>query len=305
MEKVVEVNNLKKYYGDIKAVDGISFDVYRGEIFGMLGPNGAGKTTTIEIMEGLRIQDSGEAKIFGLHNIHDREKIKMHIGVQLQETSFIENLTVCETVKLFRNLYNKVGDEAHLISTFFLEDKKNSLIKTLSGGQKQRLSILLSLINDPDTIFLDEPTTGLDPQARRNIWEIIIDLKRNGKTIFLTTHYMEEAEKLCDRVLIIDHGKVIALDSPERLIKENFEETPVDIKFTQSIESLMFDNLNFVSRTLKEEDVITVYMKNFEENLPSLLNFINLRGLKMKEMKIRKPTLEDVFLKLTGRRIRE
>jgi len=305
MEKVVEVNNLKKYYGDIKAVDGISFDVYRGEIFGMLGPNGAGKTTTIEIMEGLRIQDSGEAKIFGLHNIHDREKIKMHIGVQLQETSFIENLTVYETVKLFRNLYNKVGDEAHLISTFFLEDKKNSLIKTLSGGQKQRLSILLSLINDPDTIFLDEPTTGLDPQARRNIWEIIIDLKRNGKTIFLTTHYMEEAEKLCDRVLIIDHGKVIALDSPERLIKENFEETPVDIKFTQSIESLMFDNLNFVSRTLKEEDVITVYMKNFEENLPSLLNFINLRGLKMKEMKIRKPTLEDVFLKLTGRRIRE
>ncbi len=305
MEKVVEVNNLKKYYGDIKAVDGISFDVYRGEIFGMLGPNGAGKTTTIEIMEGLRIQDNGEAKIFGLHNLHDRDKIKKRIGVQLQETSFIENLTVYETVKLFRNLYNKGGDESYLISTFSLEDKKNSLIKALSGGQKQRLSILLSLINDPDAVFLDEPTTGLDPQARRSIWEIIIDLKRKGKTIFLTTHYMEEAEKLCDRVLIIDHGKIIALDSPERLIKENFEETPVDIKFTQSIESLMFDNLNFVSRTLKEEDVITVYMKNFEENLPSLLNFINSRDLKMKEMKIRKPTLEDVFLKLTGRRIRE
>ena len=305
MEKVVEVNNLKKYYGDIKAVDGISFDVYKGEIFGMLGPNGAGKTTTIEIMEGLRVQDNGEAKIFGLHNLHDRDKIKKRIGVQLQETSFIENLTVYETVKLFRNLYNKGGDESYLISTFSLEDKKNSLIKTLSGGQKQRLSILLSLINDPDAVFLDEPTTGLDPQARRSIWEIIIDLKRKGKTIFLTTHYMEEAEKLCDRVLIIDHGKIIALDSPERLIKENFEETPVDIKFTQSIESLMFANLNFVSRTLKEEDVITVYMKNFEENLPSLLNFINSRGLKMKEMKIRKPTLEDVFLKLTGRRIRE
>ena len=142
MEKVVEVNNLKKYYGDIKAVDGISFDVYRGEIFGMLGPNGAGKTTTIEIMEGLRIQDNGEAKIFGLHNLHDRDKIKKRIGVQLQETSFIENLTVYETVKLFRNLYNKGGDESYLISTFSLEDKKNSLIKALSGGQKQRLSLI-------------------------------------------------------------------------------------------------------------------------------------------------------------------
>ena len=224
---IVEVKNLFKKYGDIYAVKGISFEVPEGEIFGMLGPNGACKTTTIEIIEGMIKADSGTTFINGLNTVTNQKKIKKMIGVQLQQNAFFEYLNLFEIIDLYANLYANKINPSDLLFKVELSEKEKSKFKELSGGQKQRLSIAIAMVNDPSVLFLDEPTTGLDPQARRHVWNLIKNIKSEGRTIIMTTHYMEEAEELCDRVAIIDSGKIIALDSPsnliDKLIKKGFK----------------------------------------------------------------------------------
>jgi ABC-2 type transport system ATP-binding protein len=220
---IIEVRDLVKQYGAFQAVKGISFEVYEGEIFGLLGPNGAGKSTSLEIMETLRIKTSGTVRISGFSLDSEPEKIKRIIGVQLQTSGFYPGLKLTELIELFNGLYNESADPMALLRTVNLEDKASANYKSLSGGQKQRFSIATTLINKPKIIFLDEPTTGLDPQARRNLWELIRDIRRQGTTVIITTHYMDEAEFLCDRVAIMDEGRIVAIDSPGKMIDDLLE----------------------------------------------------------------------------------
>lgn len=217
-EKIIKVNGLVKKYGDFEAVKGISFEVNGGEIFGLLGPNGAGKSTTLEIIETLREKTSGEVWVNGLDLDKQPEEIKKIIGVQLQTSGYYPNLKLVELIQLFNGLYNRNADPMSLLETVNLKDKANAKVKELSGGQKQRFSVATTLINDPQIVFLDEPTTGLDPQARRNLWDLVRSIRDKGATVIITTHYMDEAEVLCDRVAIIDSGRIIALDTPDRLV---------------------------------------------------------------------------------------
>lgn len=220
MEAIIEVNNLVKNYGQFQALKGLSFSVYRGEIFGLLGPNGAGKTTTLEIIETLREKTSGEVKVDGKLIDSDVNAVKKIIGVQLQSAGYYPNLTLVELLRLFGGLYNRKVDPMEMLKLVGLEEKSKARFKELSGGQKQRFSICTTLINQPEIVFLDEPTTGLDPQARRNLWDLIKNIRKEGKTVVITTHYMDEAENLCDRVAIVEKGRIIALDSPEKLIDD-------------------------------------------------------------------------------------
>ena len=222
-EPIIQVKELSKSYGDFEAVKGISFDVYKGEIFGLLGPNGAGKSTTLEIIETLRQKSGGKVIVDGMDLDTHPEGIKKIIGVQLQTAGFYPNLNLTELIRLFVGLYQMVIDQMELLAKVNLEDKAKAKFKELSGGQKQRFSIATTLINQPKIIFLDEPTTGLDPQARRNLWDLILEIRNNGTTVIITTHYMDEAEVLCDRVAIIDSGKIIGINSPNQLIDELVE----------------------------------------------------------------------------------
>ncbi|AAD35474.1 ABC transporter ATP-binding protein [Thermotoga maritima MSB8] len=289
--EILKVVDLKKHYGDVKAVDGISFTVERGTVFSFLGPNGAGKTTTVEILEGLRKKDSGEIYYFGERkDVLDRET-KRKIGVCLQKSAFFENLTVWETLKLFRGLYGTGLDLKEVMGLFSLENIEKKMVKTLSGGQLQRLAVAVAFINDPEIVFLDEPTTGLDPQARRQIWDTIEHFKNLGKTIFLTTHYMEEAERLSDHVCIIDHGKIIAEGTPSSLISSSGLKTVVEFDCDQDV------NVRYLE---KKENHYVVETDAPEELIKDLLKNWNVSNIV-----IRKPNLEDVFLKLTGRDLRE
>lgn len=292
---IASVRNLHKSYGNVKAIDGISFDVKEKEIFCLVGPNGAGKTTTLEILEGLRNSDSGEVFVCGFDMHKSSKEVKEIIGVQLQTSSLFEKLTVEEIISLFSSFY-KDNIKNDLLKLIDLEEKKKSLVSDLSGGQKQRLSIALALVNDPKLIFLDEPTTGLDPQARRSVWELINDLRAKGKTIILTTHYMEEAERLSDRVAIMDGGKIIASGTPKELISSLGKESVVEFSNPNSIE------LEIECVKIKKEGQSTIiYSKDLQNTLQILLS----KNIRMEEMKIRNTTLEDVFLSLTGRRIKE
>ncbi|HUQ52732.1 MAG TPA: ABC transporter ATP-binding protein, partial [Gammaproteobacteria bacterium] len=217
-ETVLRVRDLRKAFQDVVAVNGLDLEVQAGECFGLLGPNGAGKTTTIEICEGLTARDSGEVQVLGLKWEADASELKQRLGIQLQETQLSEKLTVDETIRLFRSFFHKGPTPEHVIGLVQLEEKRRARVGTLSGGQKQRLALACALVGDPDLLFLDEPTTGLDPQARRQLWELIEEFKRAGRTILLTTHYMDEAERLCERVAIMDHGKIIATGSPRELV---------------------------------------------------------------------------------------
>ncbi|MBK9331632.1 MAG: ABC transporter ATP-binding protein [Ignavibacteria bacterium] len=250
-DNIIEVKDLVKKYDTLTAVDGISFNVRDGEVFGLLGPNGAGKTTTLEIMETLRDKTSGEVFINGLSVDKDQSEIKQIIGIQLQAAGFYPNLYLNELIELFAGLYNVNTDPDELLDLVDLREKRNSKFKELSGGQKQRFSICTTLINDPKLIFLDEPTTGLDPQARRNLWELIKRIKAKGTTIMLTTHYMDEAEILCDRVGIIDHGKIITIDSPDNLIDDLVRsgfERPKQVKLA-SLEDVF---INLTGHTIRD-----------------------------------------------------
>lgn len=302
-EIVLEVKNVSKSFKALKAVNDVSFTIGKGEVFGLLGPNGAGKTTTMEMIEGILKIDSGQIFLKGLDVTKQLHEIKQIIGIQLQTTSLYDRITVKEALELFGSFYEKPFPVNYLLELVSLEDKKNSFIKTLSGGQRQRLAIALSIVNNPEIMFLDEPTTGLDPQARRNIWNIIEKMKAEGKTILLTTHYMDEAEKLCDRIAIMDLGKIIALGTLEELIKKIEGEST--IVFSSPIESIDEKKLSDAHSIHRENSHYRIQSVNVNRTMSSLIELANTKNFELKDLHISRATLEDVFLALTGKSLRD
>ncbi|MDQ2961005.1 MAG: ABC transporter ATP-binding protein [Candidatus Dormibacteraeota bacterium] len=308
---VIVAEGLVKRYGSMVAVDGISFTVDSGEVFGMLGPNGAGKTTTLEMLEGLREPDAGRATVLGSDVVRDARAIKARIGVQLQATALPPLTKVREAIDLFGALFPVARPTDDLIKEFDLEEKANTYATELSGGQMQRLSIALALVNDPELVFLDEPTTGLDPQARLNIWDVIEGVRRRGKTVVLTTHNMEEAERLCARVAVIDHGRIVALDTPARLIAEHAPGTTVEFDAPHGVNEQALTALEGVDRVTVDGRV-AVSTRAPEQVLRRLLDptapWLN-RGddggeAVIRDLRVHQGTLEDVFIALTGRSLR-
>jgi ABC-2 type transport system ATP-binding protein len=296
-EPVIRVSDLRKCYGDIKAVDGVSFEVGAGEVFGMLGPNGAGKTTTIEILEGLREPDSGKVEVFGMDVTRHAPSIKQRIGVQLQSVSLYPRLTVTELLDLFGSFFQHRLPTKQLIDAVDLGER--------AGGQQQRLSIALALVNDPELIFLDEPTTGLDPQARRSLWELVKNLQSRGKSVMLTTHYMEEAAELCDRVAIMDHGHILEMGTVPELIGRRFKERAVFFDTSPKLASEKLARLEGVTHASQEEGQTLLYSSNVAATIGDLLAMADSLGAEPRNLGIRQATLEDVFLDLTGRALRD
>jgi ABC-2 type transport system ATP-binding protein len=304
-EPVISVADLRKCYGEVKAVDGISFSVGRGEVFGMLGPNGAGKTTTIEILEGLRHPDSGSATVLGMDVIHRAGAIKERIGVQLQTVSLYPRLTVAELLDLFGSFYRRHVPTRKLIEELGLGERAHARSMNLSGGQQQRLSIALALVNDPELIFLDEPTTGLDPQARRSLWDLIKGFQAQGKSVMMTTHYMEEATELCDRVAIMDHGHILEIGTVPELIGRRFKERAVYFDSTASLPIERLGKLRGVTRAAQEDGQTVLYSKDVGATIGGLLAMADTQGVDPHNLGIRQATLEDVFLDLTGHALRD
>ncbi len=306
---IIEIHGLVKRYGSFTAVDGVDLVVREGEIFGILGPNGAGKTTTLEMIEGLRQPDAGTARVAGIDVTRDPTAVKRLIGVQLQSTALFDYLSVRELIALFAALYGADTSRAwvdRLIGMVTLEEKANARVNELSGGQQQRLSIALALVNDPRVVFLDEPTTGLDPQARRNLWDVIRGIRASGKTIVLTTHYMEEAETLCDRVAVMDHGRIIACDTPRNLI--DALDTTATIRARLGGGHMSHDllrGLPAVTSAEVEDGQIVVHTEDVQATMAALLDLASARGLRLDNLATESATLEDVFLHYTGRRLRE
>ena len=302
------VQDLRKYYGEVRAVDGLDLDVGAGECFGLLGPNGAGKTTTIEICEGLLFPDSGRVEILGLRWEREEKQLRQRLGIQLQETQLADKLTVAEVVRLFRSFYERGRSVDEVIRLVQLEEKRDGRVGKLSGGQKQRLALACAIVGDPDLLFLDEPTTGLDPQSRRQLWDLITDFKARGRTIMLTTHYMDEAEILCDRVAIVDHGKVIALGTPRELIRSLGAEHVVDFALNADGTQLDEATLRSIAGVRAARARAGGYELNVGElhrTVPALLGFLAQRKLELAQLTTHSATLEDVFVSLTGRQLRE
>jgi ABC-2 type transport system ATP-binding protein len=298
--KAIEVEGLRKSYGALKAVDGIDFEVYQGEFFGILGPNGAGKTTTMEMVEGLRKPDGGTVRIFGESPWPRNVGLLRRIGIQLQASAFFDKLTSIEQLHTFASLYGvEKAAAGEMLELVGLTEKADTRENKLSGGQRQRLSIACALVHDPDVVFLDEPTSGLDPQARRNLWDVLESIRERGKTIVYTTHYLEEAEELCDRVAIMESGKLLALDSPASLVKGLDAPTRVILK--QGVLPLaQAQSLRGVDRAAEENDLLTITTTEPGPVLAYLAENVSLDTLQ-----VRTTTLEDVFLNLTGREYRE
>jgi ABC-2 type transport system ATP-binding protein len=302
---VIRVTDLKKHYGDVKAVDGVSFEVARGEVFGMLGPNGAGKTTTIEVLEGLRPPDSGTVEVFGLDLRKHPRSIKQRIGVQLQSVSLYPRLTVTELLDLFGSFFANRVPTQQLIDAVDLGERAKAYSMNLSGGQQQRLSIALALVNDPELVFLDEPTTGLDPQARRSLWDLVKGLQAKGKSVMLTTHYMEEAAELCDRVAIMDHGRILEMGTVPELIGRRFKERAVFFDSTPKLPAERLGKLGGVTRATKEDGQTVLYSDAVSDTIGGLLAMADELNAEPQNLGIRQATLEDVFLDLTGRALRD
>ncbi len=304
---VLDVRALRKTYGDVVAVDGLDLEVRAAECFGLLGPNGAGKTTTIEICEGLLVPDAGEVVVLGLHWRGDERELRQRLGVQLQETQFSEKLTVTETVSLFRSFYRSGPSAGEIVRLVQLEEKARARVGALSGGQKQRLSVACALVGDPELLFLDEPTTGLDPQSRRQLWELVDRLRAAGRTILLTTHYMDEAERLCDRVAVVDHGRIIASGTPRDLIRSLGAEQVVELSLGdgQALPGSAFDGVRGVLASRSDGPVWTLQVSAAHEALPAILRQIDDLDATVTELRVHTPTLEDVFVSLTGRHLRE
>ena len=305
MNKVIEVENLVKRYGPLAAVDGVSFSVEESEVFGVLGPNGAGKTTTVEMIEGLRKPDSGSIRVMGIDALKEPDSIKELIGVQLQTTSLYDQIRVREAVDLFGGYYRKAIPTAALLEEVSLTDKMESYVSQLSGGQRQRLALALALVNDPVLVFLDEPTTGLDPQARRSVWRTIAGLRQKGKTIILTTHYMEEAEELCQRVAIMDHGKIIALDTPDALIAGAGLDSRIEINHVPEALRSVLNQADLPARVSEDGDKMLLYTKEASRVLKEITRVAAEHDVELESISVQKATLEDVFLTLTGRQLRE
>lgn len=295
---------LRKYYGDVRAVDGVDLEVVEGEVFGILGPNGAGKTTTLEMLETLREPDAGEISVLGLDASRERRRIRELIGVQLQTTVFFDQLTVWETIDLFSSFYPKPTPLGRLLELAELREKAKSRVNALSGGQHKRLSIALALVNDPLLVFLDEPTTGLDPQARRHIWEMVARLKEEGRTVVITTHYIEEAEELCDRVAVMDRGKIIALGTPRQLILEHVPESTITFQMRPGMGVESIRKIPGVLEASCEDGHYRVITTSPHETLMEIISAGQREGREVEEINMRRASLEDVFLRLTGRTIR-
>ena len=297
---------LVKRFTDVTAVNGVDLEVFVGECFGLLGPNGAGKTTTVEILEGLTKSDQGEVELLGQRwNGGDDRALRERIGVQLQETQLAEKVTVVETLRLFRSFYQRGHSVEDVIRTVALEEKRDSRVGKLSGGQKQRLAVACALVSDPELLFLDEPTTGLDPQARLSLWDIVEKFRTRGGTILLTTHYMEEATRLCDRVAIMDHGKVIALGTPAELIASLGADQVIEFSVTNALTEDKLTNLPAVKNLHKRGEVYALTVSEIGIALPALLAEIKQQQSEVVTLTTHQATLEDVFVSLTGRMLRD
>jgi ABC-2 type transport system ATP-binding protein len=302
---VLRVENLTKRYGNVEAVRGISFEVAEGEVFGLLGPNGAGKTSTIEVLEGLRDADGGRVSVCGYDPQRNPEELKHEIGATLQSTALPEKLRVMEALRLFASFYKRRRNPDDLLKRFGLEEKRDAFYGQLSGGQKQRLALAIALVNDPKVVFLDEPTAGLDPQVRREIYDVIEELRRDKKTIVLTTHYIEEAERLCDRVAIVDHGKVIAQGTPRELKQSSVDKTRIEVRLAREESNETLKLLEGVSDCRSLNGVYVLHCQRPPQAIVSLVKHLEAQNNELVSLEIAAPSLEDVFIELTGRRLRD
>jgi len=306
MQTVIHVAGLHKAYGDFEAVRGIDFDVSEGEVFGLLGPNGAGKTTTVEILEGLRPRTQGDVKVLGFDPEISKRDLKDRIGVCLQATNLPDKLKVHEALDWFAAFYSERADRNKLLQRLQLWEKRNDFYSKLSGGQKQRVALALALVNDPHLVFLDEPTTGLDPQVRLEIHTLIEELKATRRTVLLTTHYIEEAERLCDRVAIIDAGKIVALGSPRELQERVFGQSRIEVV---TVHPMLGDlpSIEAVAKHSVSDDFKTLVVHSTKpaRTLPDLIRWIDQKGFELEDIHLKRPTLEDVFIELTGKKLRD
>ena len=306
-EAIIQVESLTKRFGGLTAVNGVSFDVRRGEVLGILGPNGAGKTTALECIEGLQRPNEGRAVVLGIDTTREPERAKARIGVQLQASAYFENLTIMEILDLFGRIYDRRTEPASLLARVELTDKASTVVNKLSGGQQQRFAVAAALVNDPEIVFLDEPTTGLDPQARRNLWQILRGLQEEGRTVVMTTHYMEEAQELCDRVAIMDRGEIVALDGPEALVRA----LPVPYVLSVAVDPPMsggeLGSLAAVQGVdLPDDGPVRLSSSDAAATMLALTAAISGQaGRRLVDLEIRTATLEDVFLALTGRELRD
>jgi ABC-2 type transport system ATP-binding protein len=304
-EPVIQVEGLYKNYGPVEALRGVSFQVEEGEVFGLLGPNGAGKTSTVEILEGMRTPDRGVARVCGLDPENSGVEFKEQIGAVLQSTSLPDKLRVKEAIDLFAHFYRKRADTEALLKRFQLEDKRTAFYSQLSGGQKQRLALAMALVNDPKVVFLDEPTAGLDPQVRREIYDIIEELKGGQKTVLLTTHYIEEAERLCDRVAIVDHGKVIAQGTPRELKHASAGTTRIEVRLAKPVTDGILAKLDGVASCREFEGSYVLHSSRAPQTIVALVKQLESEGNELQSLEMFSPSLEDAFIELTGRRLRE
>ena len=307
MNNIVQVEGLHKAYGATVAVEDITFDVREGEIFGMVGPNGAGKTTTIECLEGLRKPDAGTVRVLGVDPQRESQTLRERTGMQLQQSNLPDRMKVWEALDLYASFYPKAADWKELLVQLGLEEKRNASFSKLSGGQKQRLFIALALLPDPQLVFLDELTTGLDPQARHAIWDLVRDVRSKGKTVLLTTHFMEEAERLCDRVAILDHGRIVALDTPAALIRALGAEERVVFSMDGTLPVGFEKALASIARVEVRGGWVTVHGKNGQPValVSEVVSLLSKQGIQFRDLRTEQPTLEDVFLNLTGREIKD
>src|SRR6478736_4145279 len=307
MNEVIAVRDLRKSYDKLEAVKGIQFEVGAGEVFGLLGPNGAGKTSTVEILEGLRPRSSGEARVLGLDPDRQTKQLKDRIGVCLQATNLPAKMKTHEALDLFASFYSRSISSDHLLQRLQLWDKRNSFYETLSGGQKLRLALAMSLVNDPQLLFLDEPTTGLDPQIRLEIHGLIEEMKSEKRTVVLTTHYIEEAERLCDRVAIIDEGKIVAMGTPRELQQKSRGQSRIDIVCGQPLNQAALPQWPDALESKLGEDgkSLTVYSSRPARTLFEIMKWLDQQGMQLEDVHLKRPTLEDVFVELTGKKLRD
>jgi ABC-2 type transport system ATP-binding protein len=304
-EPVIQVEGLYKSYGPVEALRGVSFEVEEGEVFGLLGPNGAGKTSTVEILEGMRTPDRGIARVCGLDPEKSGIEFKEKIGAVLQATSLPDKLRVKEAIELFARFYQRRANTDELLKRFQLDEKRSAFYSQLSGGQKQRLALAMALVNDPQVVFLDEPTAGLDPQVRREIYDIIEELKRDKKTVLLTTHYIEEAERLCDRVAIVDQGRVIALGTPRDLKHASAGTTRIEVRLTKPIADGALARLDGVADCREFDGAYIMHSSRAPQTIVALVKQLEADGNELQSLEMFSPSLEDAFIELTGRRLRE
>jgi ABC-2 type transport system ATP-binding protein len=302
---IIQAENLTKNYGSVAALRGVSFTVEEGEVFGLLGPNGAGKTTTVEILEGMRTPDSGIARVCGLDPLKSGEEYKESIGAVLQSTSLPEKIRVKEAIELFAKFYERRANTDELLRRFQLDEKRNAFYSQLSGGQKQRLALAMALVNDPQVVFLDEPTAGLDPQVRREIYDIIEEMKSTKKTVLLTTHYIEEAERLCDRVAIVDAGRVIAHGTPRELKQGSAGTTRIEVRLARSVPDGRLAKLDGVADCREFDGSYVLHSRRAPLTIVALVKELEADNNELQSLEMFSPSLEDVFIELTGRRLRD